>query len=798
MLLVRLAGIAEGREQTGWGEAPTRRRVARATREATWHAAGALVRSLEGVPISGASPTDSVRAVRETVRALAKHAERDTDRQTVRRVLVGVESALLDLVGRVQRLPLADLLTAERSPVSCLNPTVELTGDRGADRRAIRERCTPDGVNWVVPRATFPVPEAEDLIVDLAAQMRSGSLQAAIVLGQPVRATHRDSLAELQRRADRELAGTGMDLRVMASGSSVTSRGRLETVTAEGGCRALLLDPARIGGPLGTLDLAQRAKRRDPDTLVAIDSSGSDHELGARTRAQTAAAIPHAGAVRCAHGAADPCGPELVAADEATGHGTGLTMRFGDVIDGARRYARRPVPRPPVLHGQQANTYPDAEILARLSKAGIRSHLVEREALAHGLSTTRYTAGAFIATGSTGSPMLFGAGAHAPLSTAAPFLIADHHKGAAHALLARAGVPVPDGQVFAASDVAGATAFAMRIGYPVVVKPVAGTGGRAVTTNISSDGELAEALALVGGSRFAGQDVQVERHLPGSMYRIVVLDGRVNAALLREPASVTGDGVRSVAELVVEKNSYRWANPRLRSGPVTREDVERHLAGTGDALERIPAAGERRFVGGQTYLAAGGDMIDVLDELHPSISDAAVRAVETIPGLRFCGIDILLDDHREPIDQQQAGICELNAGPELITPQYPLFGTPAPVAWELLAAVARRHGVTLAEPSASELSLHIVVRGWQLGKRYRNWFHARAAELELICEAGGEGDIVEVKLCGETSAVAAMASLAVTGPPDARPVSVTTQVITQGGDIERMRTPEPGERVGRA
>src|SRR5690606_17830692 len=360
-----------------------------------------------------------------------------------------------------------------------------------------------------------------------------------------------------------------------------------------------------------------------------------------------------------------------------------------ELIPRARWYSRMPDTERPVLHGRRANIYPDERHARFLGKNALRSNMVERGALAHGLKGARYSPTVLRAVDDHGRSMIFGNSARSDASGACSFMIADKHKGAAQALLAYAGVPVPEGRVFSISDVAGAAAFAKSIGYPVVAKPVSGTGGIGVSTNIQNDDELASAFeAIREYPRHAREDVLVQRHLPGRVYRIVVVGDRVVAAAMREPASVTGDGHRSIAELILEKNYYRYENPRLRKCLIDKEAAADHLARLGLSFDYIPPPGARIHLSDKPYLRNGGDWIEVLEELHPTVEEAAVAAVAAVPELTFCGVDMLLEDHRLPINQQDAGVCELNSCPELVSPQFPLFGTPRPVARWLFETAA--------------------------------------------------------------------------------------------------------------
>jgi D-alanine-D-alanine ligase-like ATP-grasp enzyme/acylphosphatase len=447
------------------------------------------------------------------------------------------------------------------------------------------------------------------------------------------------------------------------------------------------------------------------------------------------------------------------------------------ILPDSGRYHHAPGSGGPVLYGRRANRYVDERPTRVFGKNGMRSHVVERAALAHGLSTTRYSATMFAADDGAGRSLVFGNSARSPVSGASSFMIADQHKGAAHALLARAGVPVPEGRVFAPGDLAGATRYARSIGYPVVTKPVSGTGGTGVSTHITDDAGLAAGFqAIQERPRHAREDILVERHVAGEVYRIIVHGDVVTATAMREPASVTGDGIRSIAELVVEKNAYRRENPRLRKALIGGDGAAAYLRTAGLDLAHVPARDERVFLSDRPYLRDGGDWIEVLEELHPSIAEAAVRAVATVPGLRFCGVDILLEDHRRPIDQQSAGICELNACPELVSPQYPLFGEPRPIVRRLLEMAAAAQGVALPAAPAAELAVRISVEGREIGSYYQRWFLARARALGLTgwIERTTD-DRLDAVVRGGLVPVSTLASTAITGPSRSRPRVVTTR-----------------------
>ncbi len=466
---------------------------------------------------------------------------------------------------------------------------------------------------------------------------------------------------------------------------------------------------------------------------------------------------------------------------EAGGKVRGGSWQLGDVdscyeqfLERFGRYACAPPPPQPSIDGRTANTFPDVAYIGRLPKDGTKGHLLEREALRYGLSTERFPNGAFVATDTAGRRLNFKWG-RSPIASGVSLSICSY-KEATRRLLERVDVPVPRGRVFAVDEVDKALDYADRIGYPVVCKPVAGLRGIGVVSNIRSRDELVQALDLYAKSELGSDDFVIEQHITGSDYRIVVIGGHVVAAVVREPASVVGDGIHTIADLVEYKNRVRRLNPHLRSRPIRFSDAMAYqLAQAGLTYSSVPDPGQRVVLANSANLSQGGDSFEIAHELHPSIRETALRAVEAVPGLGFCGLDMLIEDHRKPVDEQQATVIELNAHAAIGSAQYPMWGTPTPVARLFFEECARAYGVELPDKQLDDLSLRIVVRGKVVGVNYRRWFKRRADHF------GVSGTIentarkeVTAFVHGPADAVSALAYLAINGPRSSGPTSVKT------------------------
>jgi cyanophycin synthetase len=236
-------------------------------------------------------------------------------------------------------------------------------------------------------------------------------------------------------------------------------------------------------------------------------------------------------------------------------------------------------------------------------------------------------------------------------------------------LLRAAGVPVPWGQPVDSAE--QAWAVALEIGLPVVVKPRDGNQGKGVTVNIVDREHLDIAY------RAASQHGQpmVERFLPGSDFRLLVVGDRLIAAARREPPQVIGDGVQTVTQLIDQVN----ADPLRGDGhatPLTKMRIDEialaRLKVQNHTLDTVPAKGERVVLRNNANLSTGGTATDVTDDVHPEVAARAVAAARMI-GLDICGVDVVCETMLRPLEEQRGGVVEVNAAPGLrmhISPSY--------------------------------------------------------------------------------------------------------------------------------
>jgi cyanophycin synthetase len=245
------------------------------------------------------------------------------------------------------------------------------------------------------------------------------------------------------------------------------------------------------------------------------------------------------------------------------------------------------------------------------------------------------------------------------------------NKDYARRIMTMAGLPVP--RYVRVHSQGDAIEAARRIGYPVVVKPNNGKMGQAVSVGVTGRQQVRDAYRL---ARQFDRSVLVEELIPGADYRMLVINGRLEAAAWRVPAHVVGDGIHSVSELVDMVN----ADPRRGEGPtsswtriVVDERSLRLLADAGHALSSVPATGEVVYLRRNANTSDGGTAEDVTDIVHPDNREIAERAARAI-GLDIAGVDFLTVDISRSLWETGGVICEINSRPGIRKHLWPAVG----------------------------------------------------------------------------------------------------------------------------
>jgi cyanophycin synthetase len=238
-------------------------------------------------------------------------------------------------------------------------------------------------------------------------------------------------------------------------------------------------------------------------------------------------------------------------------------------------------------------------------------------------------------------------------------------------MLQKAGVPVPRGGSF--TRFKPLLARFRTLEKPVIIKPRLGSRGRHTTTNISTEEDLKKAYDC---AKQLCHWVVMEEHLVGSVYRGTVIDGALVGVLRGDPPRITGDGVKTIAQLVDSKNEHR---PKQVSPVVLTSAHEEFLRRMGYTFTSVLPAGLTIDILEKIGISYGGYSVEVTAKTHPETKRYLSLAGQVIND-PIAGFDFIIQDIEKSPDEQKWGIIECNGLPFINLHHFPVEGEPVNVA----------------------------------------------------------------------------------------------------------------------
>lgn len=288
-------------------------------------------------------------------------------------------------------------------------------------------------------------------------------------------------------------------------------------------------------------------------------------------------------------------------------------------------------------------------------------------------------------------------------------------------LLQSCGVPVPEGRIVKSPE--DAWEAAEDIGTPVVVKPSDANHGRGVSVDLNTRQEVVAAWKL---AEEEGSEVMVERYVRGDEHRLLVVGDKLVAATKGEIATITGDGVSNITQLIdtqINTDPRRGEHEDFPLSLITYEEdptVLLVLERQGFKPDSVPPAGKVVLIQSRGNLA-----FDCTDDVHPDVAAAAALAARIV-GLDIAGVDLVAQDISRPLEEQGGAIVEVNAGPGLLMHLKPASGKPRPVGRAIvdhlfaedesgripIVGISGSHGKTMVARLVARL-MHL--HGWYVG-----------------------------------------------------------------------------------
>ena len=225
-------------------------------------------------------------------------------------------------------------------------------------------------------------------------------------------------------------------------------------------------------------------------------------------------------------------------------------------------------------------------------------------------------------------------------------------------------------------------------GKSIVVKPNSTNYGIGIT--IFKDDFTKENYERAIAIAFENDNlIIVEEFLKGKEYRFLVIDGKIEGILNRVPANVVGDGIKTIRELVEEKNQD-FLRGEKHTKPLEKinlkESESMFLESQGKDFDTIPPKDQTVYLRENSNISTGGDSIDCTERISQEYKDIALRAASVVEA-SLCGVDMMIEDIEQSPTENNYGIIELNFNPAIHIHSYPYEGENRKIGDKILDAL---------------------------------------------------------------------------------------------------------------
>jgi cyanophycin synthetase len=234
------------------------------------------------------------------------------------------------------------------------------------------------------------------------------------------------------------------------------------------------------------------------------------------------------------------------------------------------------------------------------------------------------------------------------------------HKKKTHEFALERGFPVPHTVMVGEAGIANEEARQLLDRYKtLIVKPADASLSRGLTMAITSYEQLIEAVRY---AKTFSSNVLIQQQVEGEEIRFTLLQGKVEAALLRQTPRVVGDGASTIAELIKRENEHRR---QLRLEYVTYPQLDETLIDSKFlASTQVPSKEEIVELNRSTMIRGGCSVYNILD----NIDDSYIQKIESLTaglGADFIVADVFCSDFTLPAADGNYQLIEFNTAPAL-------------------------------------------------------------------------------------------------------------------------------------
>jgi cyanophycin synthetase len=195
-----------------------------------------------------------------------------------------------------------------------------------------------------------------------------------------------------------------------------------------------------------------------------------------------------------------------------------------------------------------------------------------------------------------------------------------------------------------------------NIKYPIVMKPINGTFGKDVYTDIDTKNEIE--ITIKELKKYG--KVVVEEQIDGDCYRIFVFNGKVLDIIKREKPYIIGDGYHTIKELIEERNQENLKMNLLQINNISNILIKKQ----GYSFESVPPVGKKIIISNVINMHNGARISRIPISNVPKENIELFIKVNKVMNIMCSGIDYLSNDITVPYYKNNSKILEVNGTPD--------------------------------------------------------------------------------------------------------------------------------------
>ena len=196
-----------------------------------------------------------------------------------------------------------------------------------------------------------------------------------------------------------------------------------------------------------------------------------------------------------------------------------------------------------------------------------------------------------------------------------------------------------------------------EIYFPIVLKPINGTFGIDVITNIDNEKELNESINTL---KKKYKELMLEEQISGDCYRIFVFNNKVIDIIKREKPYVSGDGIHSVNELIEQRNKEQEKMGLFQTKNVSNLFIMKQ----GYTLDTILDDNVKVYISNVINMHNGARISRIsLNTIPQKNIDMFINTNKYL-NILCSGLDYLSDDISIDYDKNNGKILEVNGTPD--------------------------------------------------------------------------------------------------------------------------------------